>query len=328
MIRADLSSWCRAVAACAIWMLGASAHAGFPDKPINLVVAFPAGGGVDVVGRTIAQSLALHLKTSVVVDNRTGASGAIGAQYVKRAAPDGYTLLMAPTTSYVMSEKMVGTDVTGYEMAKDFKPVATVGELPLVMLVSKQSGMTSYADLATQARKNPGKLAYGSSGNGSTEHIVTEWFKQQAGLDLLHVPYRGSAPAMADLFADQIQIMVTTSPTALTNLASGRVTALGVASAQRLAVMPDVPTFAEQGLPQFVAASVYAVLAPKGTPDDIVAALNAALNGVLNDDATQRRFAQLGVQVIHSTPAQARELLQNESNKWERVVQPLKAAAR
>ena len=328
MIRADLSSWCRAVVAGTALLLGAGAQAGFPEKPLTLVVGFSAGGGVDVVGRTIAQGLSLQLKQSVLVDNKTGASGAIAAQFVKRAAPDGYTLLMAPTTSYVMSEKMVGAEATGYEIAKDFKPVATVGELPLVMLVSKQSGITTYAELAAQARKTPGKLAYGSSGNGSTEHIVTEWFRQQAGIDLLHVPYRGSAPAMADLFAGEIQIMLTTSPTALTNLATGRVAAVGVASARRLAVMPDVPTFAEQGLPQFLAASVYAVLAPKGTPDDVVAALNTALNQVLNDDATQRRFAQLGVQVVHSTPAQARELLQQESTKWERVVQPIRAASR
>lgn len=331
MTRAEPSSWWRVGAAGATMLLFgmcAQAATAFPEKPITLVVGFPAGGGVDVVGRTIAQGLSLRIKTAVVVDNKAGASGAIAAQSVKRAAPDGYTLLMAPTTSYVMSEKMMGVEAAGYEIAKDFKPVATVGELPLVMLASKQSGIATYADLGAMARKNPGKLAYGSSGNGSTEHIVTEWFRQQAGVDLLHVPYRGSAPAMADLFAGEIQLIVTTSPTALTNLATGRVTAVGVAAAQRLSVMPDVPTFAEQGLPQFVAASVYAVLAPKGTPEPVVAALNAALNEALNDEPTQRRFAQLGVQVVHSTPAQARDLLQNESTKWERVVQPIRAAAR
>lgn len=330
MNRTEPSSWWRAGAACAMLLFGMCAQAStpFPDKPITLVVGFPAGGGVDVVGRTIAQGLSLRIKTPVVVDNKAGASGAIATQSVKRAAPDGYTLLMAPTTSYVMSEKMMGAEAAGYEIAKDFKPVATVGELPLVMLASKQSGIASYADLGAAARKNPGKLAYGSSGNGSTEHIVTEWFRQQAGIDLLHVPYRGSAPAIADLFAGQIQLIVTTSPTALTNLATGRVAAVGVAAAQRLRVMPDVPTFAEQGLPQFVASSVYAVLAPKGTPEPVVAALNTALNEALNDEATQRRFAQLGVQVVHSTPAQARELLQNESTKWERVVEPIRAAAR
>lgn len=330
MARAESSSWWRVGAAGAMLLFGmcAEAAAAFPDKPITLVVGFPAGGGVDVVGRTIAQGLSLRIKTPVVVDNKAGASGAIAAQSVKRAAPDGYTLLMAPTTSYVMSEKMMGAEAAGYEITKDFRPVATVGELPLVMLASKQSGIASYANLGAKARKNPGKLAYGSSGNGSTEHIVTEWFRQQAGIDLLHVPYRGSAPAMADLFSGEIQLIVTTSPTALTNLATGRVTAVGVAAAQRLSVMPDVPTFAEQGLPQFVAASVYAVLAPKGTPEPVVAALNTALNEALNDEATQRRFAQLGVQVVHSTPEQARELLQNESAKWERVVQPIRAAAR
>jgi len=328
MIRADLNYWCRAVAACTALLLCAVSHAAFPDKPLTLIVGFPAGGGVDVVGRTIAQGLSQKLKVSVVVDNKAGASGAIAAQFVKRAPPDGYTLLMAPTTSYVMSEKMFGAEAVGYEIAKDFKPVATVGELPLVMLVSKKSGVGSYADLAAQAKEQPGKLAYGSSGNGSTEHIVTEWFRQQAGIDLLHVPYKGSAPAMADLASGEIQIMVTTSPTALSNLATGRVAAVGVSSAQRLAILPDVPTFAEQGLPQFIAASVYAVLVPKGTPDDVIAVLNTALSEALDDDAIKRRFAQLGVQVVRSTPVQARDLLLNESTKWERVIRPIKASAR
>jgi tripartite-type tricarboxylate transporter receptor subunit TctC len=317
----------KAVIAAAL-LLGGIAHAAFPSRPITLVVGFPAGGGVDVVGRILAQGMAARLNSPVVVDNKGGASGAIGAQFVKRAAPDGYTLLMAPTTSYVMSEKMTTPEAAGYEIAKDFKAVATVGELPLVMLVSKGSGIASYADLVARAKKDPGKLAFASSGNGSTEHIVTEWFREQSSLDLLHVPYRGSAPAMADLFAGEIQIMVTTTPTALTNLATGRIGAVGVAAPRRLAVMPEVPTFAEQGLPQFSASSVYAVLAPKGTPDAEVALLNTALNETLNEESVKRRFAQLGVEVVHSTPAQSGALLQNESAKWEQVVQRIKTHAR
>ncbi len=326
MIRLFLNRWRQAIAMVSSCAFCACAQAAFMDKPVTLVVAFPAGGGVDVVGRILAQGMAQKLKLSVVVDNKAGASGAIGAQFVKRAAPDGHTLLMAPTTSYVMSEKMFGTESVGYEIAKDFSPVATVGELPLVMLASKPSGITSYAELSAKAKQQPGKLAYGSSGNGSTEHVVTEWFRQQASVDLLHVPYRGSAPAMADLIAGEIQFMVTTSPTALTNLATGRVVAVGVASPQRLAIFPDLATFAEQGLPQFVAASVYAVLAPKGTPDDVIATLNTALNETLDDEAVKRRFAQLGIEAVHSTPAQARDRLQHESNKWEQVVQRIRVA--
>ncbi|MDB5877607.1 MAG: putative Bug-like extra-cytoplasmic solute receptor, family [Variovorax sp.] len=325
---ASTLTFCACAAFTAFTTFASAGQAAFPSRPITLVVAFPAGGGVDVVGRILAQGMATRLNGSVVVDNKAGAAGAIGAQFVKRAAPDGYTLLMAPTTSYVMSEKMTGAQAAGYEIAKDFKPVATVGELPLVMLVSKGSGIVSYADLAAKAKKEPGKLAFASSGNGSTEHIVTEWFREQAAVELLHVPYRGSAPAMADLFAGEIQIMVTTSPTALTNLATGRIGAIGVTSTQRLAVMPNVPTFAEQGLPKFVASSVYAILAPKDTPDAEVAALNTALNQTLDDEAVKNRFAQLGVEVVHSTPAEARDRLQNESAKWEGVVQRIKAANR
>ena len=250
MMRENLVSWCRAAAASATVLLScAGAHAAFPDKPLNLVVGFSAGGGVDVVGRAIAQSVGVQLKTSVTVDNRTGAAGAIAAQYVKRAAPDGYTLLMAPTTSYVMSEKMVGPEISGFEIAKDFKPVATIGELPLVMLVSKQSGITGYADLSAAARKNPGKLAYGSSGNGSTEHIVTEWFKQQAGVNLQHVAYKGGGPAMNDVIAGHVPIFFANMASGLGQVKAGKLEALASTGAKRSANMPDLPTMAEAGVP-------------------------------------------------------------------------------
>lgn len=304
--------------------LAAPVFAAFPDKPISLVVGFTPGGGVDVVGRIIAQGMGENLKTSVVVENKPGFSGNISAQYVKRAAPDGYTLLMAPTTSYAMTEKILGKETVGYDLLADFIPVSTLGELPLILLANKQLGMNNYADMSAKARANPGKYAYGSTGNGSTEHIVTELFRQQAKVDLLHVPYRGSSPAMSDLLGGEIQMMFTTSPTALANLPSGRVTALGVASQKRLTVLPDVPTFAEQGLPAFNAVAVYSILAPKGTPEDVIVKLNAAISEVLKTPAIKDKLSQLGVEVVQTTPQQSRQRLEAEVAKWNTAIDQTK----
>ena len=291
----------------------------WPERPITLVVGFSAGGGVDVVGRIMAAVLTNQLKTSVVVDNRTGFSGNLAAQQVKRAAPDGYTLLMAPTSSYAMTVKLMGAAAAGYDLVPDFKAVATVAELPLVLLASKAAGIGSVDQLIKMAKSAPTKLSYGSTGNGSTEHVVTESFKSRAGIEVLHIPYRGSSPAMVDLLSGQIQLMFTTPPTALSNVQGGRAVALGVASRSRLAVMPEVPTLAEQGL-AYEAASIYAVLAPKGTPDAIVARLNQALAEGLKNPETRKQLNQLGVEVIQATPAESAGRLSAEVDKWSKAI--------
>ena len=291
----------------------------WPERPINLVVGFSAGGGVDVVGRIMATILTAQLKTSVVVDNRTGFSGNLAAQQVKRATPDGYTLLMAPTTSYAMTVKLMGSAAAGYDLVPDFRAVATVAELPLVLLANRATGIGTVEQLIKTAKAAPTKLSYGSTGNGSTEHVVTESFKSRAGIELLHIPYRGSSPAMVDLMSGQIQLMFTTPPTALSNVQGGRAVALGVASNNRLAVMPDVPTLAEQGL-AYEAASIYAILAPKGTPDAVVTRLNQALAEGLKDPDTRKQLNQLGVQVIIASPAESASRLANEVAKWSQAI--------
>ena len=278
--------------------LGATQAQTFPERPITLVVGFSAGGGVD---------------------NRTGFSGNLAAQQVKRAAPDGYTLLMAPTTSYAMSVKLLGAAAAGYELVADFKAVATVAELPLVLLASKASGLTSLEQLTRTVKAAPGKFAYGSAGNGSTEHVVTETFRLQTGLEMIHVPYRGSSPAMADLQSGQIQLMFTTPPTALSNVQGGRAVAVGTANRSRLSVLPDVPTFKEQGM-AFEAASIYAILAPKTTPDAVVARLNSALNEALKTPEARRRLSQVGVEVIQASPAESAQRLAAEVDKWSRAI--------
>jgi tripartite-type tricarboxylate transporter receptor subunit TctC len=299
--------------------IGSAQPQNYPDRPITLVVGFSPGGGVDVVGRIMAELLGAQLSGTVVVDNRTGFSGNIAAQQVKRAAPDGYTLLMAPATSYAMSVKLLGAAAAGYELIADFKPVATVAELPLVLLASKTAGVGSLEQMIRAVKGAPGKFAYGSTGNGSTEHVVTESFRLQTKLEMIHVPYRGSSPAMADLQAGQIHYLFTTPPTALSNVQGGRAVAVGAANRTRLSVLPDVPTFKEQGLP-FEAASIYAILAPKATPDALIARLNSALNEGLKTPEARRRLSQVGVEVIQATPAESAQRLAAEVDKWSRAI--------
>lgn len=315
-----LPSSLRRLLGLALLSVLAPAHAqSFPEKPITLVVGFSPGGGVDTVGRIMAELLGANLPGTVVVDNRTGFSGNLAAQQVKRAAPDGHTLLMAPTTSYAMSVKLLGAAAAGYELVPDFKAVATVAELPLVLLASKTSGVATLEQMTRTVKAAPGKYAYGSAGNGSTEHVVTEAFRLQTGLEMIHVPYRGSSPAMADLQAGQIQYLFTTPPTALANVQGGRAVAVGTANRTRLNVLPDVPTFGEQGLP-FEAASIYAILAPKATPDAVVAKLNAALGTALQTPEARRRLAQVGVEVIVASPAESAQRLAAEVDKWSRAI--------
>lgn len=312
---------CAVLLAClALPSLPAAAQPAFPERPITLVVGFSPGGGVDVVGRIMAELLTQQLPgASVVVDDRTGFSGNLAAQQVKRATPDGHTLLMAPTTSYAMSVKLLGAAAAGYELTADFKAVATVAELPLVLLAHRGAGIESLEQLQRAVKAAPGKFAYGSAGNGSTEHVVTESFRLQTGLEMIHVPYRGSSPAMADLQSGQIQFLFTTPPTALSNVQGGRATAVGAANRTRLGVLPDVPTFREQGL-AFEAASVYAILAPRATPDAVVARLNTALTDALKTPEARARLAKVGVEVIVANPAESAQRLAAEVDKWSRAI--------
>ena len=305
-------------AGLALWLPVASAQ-GYPERPVTLVVGFSPGGGVDVVARIVAERLSVQLPGTVVVENRSGFSGNLAAQQVKRAAPDGYTLLMAPTTSYAMSVKLLGAATAGYELVPDFKAVATVAELPLVLLASRACGITSLEEMLRAVKAAPGKFAYGSSGNGSTEHVVTESFRLQTGLEMIHVPYRGSSPAMADLQSGQIQFLFTTPPTALSNVQSGRAVAVGTANRTRLSVLPETATFKEQGL-AFEAASIYAVLAPKATPDAIVARLNTALNEALKTPEARQRLKQVGVEIIQASPAESAQRLAAEVDKWSTAI--------
>jgi len=310
-------------AICAIGLASALssgfAQTDFPAKQVTLVVGYPAGGAVDLVARVVAQRLSDALGKPVVVDNRGGASGNIGAQYVARSPADGYTLLVAPLTSYAMNSALYPATV-GYNLQKDFAPVAVIGYLPLVVLANAAASIDTTAALVKAAKAKPGGLNYGSSGNGSIEHVAGEMFKKQAGISMVHIPYRGAAPAMTDLVGGQVQVMFATTATAVPNVTGSRVKALMVTAPKRLAALPDTPTAAEAGFPNFEVASTYAVLAPQNTPARIVQRLNQELVKMLQVPEVRARFQGLGIEAAGSTPEEARKKVDAEVKVWSKAI--------
>lgn len=308
---------------CAVAMAGALssvfAQSDFPAKQITMVVGYPAGGAVDLVGRIVAQRLGDALGKPVVVDNRGGASGNIGAQFVARSPADGYTLLLAPLTSYAMNTALYPSTV-GYNLAKDFAPVSVIGYLPLVMVANASNAIDTPAALVKAAKGKPGGLNYGSSGNGSIEHVAGEMFKRQAGISMVHIPYRGAAPAMTDLIGGQVQVMFATAATAVPNVAGARVKALMVAAPKRLAALPETPTAREAGYPNFEVASTYAVLAPQNTPAAVVQRLSQELLKMSQIPEVRARFQALGIEAAGSTPEEARRKVDTEIKTWSKAI--------
>jgi tripartite-type tricarboxylate transporter receptor subunit TctC len=305
-----------ALAVAASFAVGAQ---DYPSKQVTMVVAYPPGGAVDAVGRLLAQKLGDAIGKPFVVDNKSGASGSIGAQFVAKAPADGHTLLVAPLTSYAMNSLLFPAN-TGFQLDKDFAGVSLVGFLPLVLVVNDGVPARSAADLVKVAKAKPASLNYGSSGNGSIEHVAGEMFKHQARVSMLHIPYRGAAPAMTDVMGGQLQLMFATAPTAVANIKTGKVRPLMVATRQRIGALPDVPTAAEAGFVGFEVASTYAILAPAGTPPAIVAKLNAEIGKVLQLPDVKARFQTLGIEITGSTPQEAASQSSAELAKWGKVI--------
>jgi len=305
---------CAAVLACT-----ASFAQDYPSRQVTVVVGYAAGGAVDAVARLISQKLGDALGKPVVVDNKAGASGNIGAQFVAKAAPDGHTLLMAPVTTYAMNSLLYPA-TAGYQLDKDFAGVSTVGYLPLVLVVNEALPARSVADLVKAAKAKPGGMDYGSSGNGSIEHVAGEMFKQQAGVSMVHIPYRGAAPAITDLMAGQLSLMFATVPTAVANLKTGKLRPLAVTTPERIGALRDVPTAREAGYPGFEVASVYAVLAPAATPRPVVQRLNQEIAKILQMPDVQARFQTLGIERASATPEETTQRLGQELAKWGKVI--------
>ncbi|MDR3380113.1 tripartite tricarboxylate transporter substrate binding protein [Cupriavidus basilensis] len=303
-------------AALSLAASAASAQA-YPAKPIRLVVPYAAGGAVDIVARSVGQKMSVLLKQPIIVDNRPGASTNIGMEAVAKAAPDGYTIMMASNslaTNAALFAKLP------FDPARDFTPVARVGQASLVLVVPAKSSVTSLKGLVSQAQAQPGKFSYASAGNGSSGHLAGELFKEAAHIDVLHVPYKGGAPAITDLLGERISFMPINPLEVITHIRAGTLRAIAVASDQRTPLLPDVPTSREQGLPGFTASVWWGLVAPAKTPPAVVHELNTAANAALADPDVRKQLAQLGVTILPGTPEAFGQFVRGEATTWNGVI--------
>ena len=304
-------------------VFGAAALPGFgqaypyPDKPVRLIVPFPPAGPVDTVARVVAQKLSELWGQQVVVDNRAGAGGIVGAEAAAKSPPDGYTIFSCSIHHSVLPSLKPKLP---YDIEKDFVPLSFGARFPVVLVVHPSVAATTVAELIALARAQPGKLAFGSSGNGGGTHLAGELFNLQAGTKLLHVPYKGSAPAVGDLLGGQVQLMFGDAPSVLPHIKSGKLRALGVANLQRSDLLPGLPTIAESGLPGYEAYSWSAFVAPAGTPKDIAARLSADIGKVLAQPDVKQRLLDAGAEARPTTGDEFGKILHAEIVKWTRVV--------
>ena len=297
-----------------------SALKNYPDKPIRLVIPYPPGGATDVIGRIMAQELTKTLNQQVIPDNRAGDSGNIGADMVAKAPADGYTLLMGALTSHAINTNLE-KDKIKYNLEKDFTPVAIVGVVPLVFVVNPSVPVKNMKEFIAYAKANPGKLTFASSGAGAPQRLAMEMFRYQLGLDLLHVPYKGSGPAMTDLVGGQVLTMSETVPAALQFIQAGQLRPLAVTTAKRISQLPEVPTVTEAtGLPNFDVVSMFGIEAPAGTPQAIVYKLSSDIKTILQRPDVQERMLAAGVYVNYLSPAESSKRITRELNMWAKVV--------
>jgi tripartite-type tricarboxylate transporter receptor subunit TctC len=296
----------------------ATAHSqDYPNKPIRLVVPFPPGGGTDIVARTVAAKLGETLHTSVVVDNRAGAGGTIGTEIVSRAEPDGYTLALV-SGSHVINPSIYPK--LPYDTMRDFAPVTLLVSAPAVLVVNKSLPVNTVQDLIKLAKSKPGKLFFASAGVGTPPHLAGELFKTMAGVDIVHVPYKGNAQVLTDTISGQVSLTFPTLPSAMPFVKNGTLRALGVTGLHRSPSAPDVPTIAESGVPGYDATSWYGVVAPAGTPAPVVAKLHEALASSLKQPDVQKVLADLGLEPVGNTPAEFTAQIKTEIEKWATVV--------
>ncbi len=287
----------------------------FPTRPLRLVVAFPAGGGADVLARALAQKLAGPLGQPVVVENRVGASGIVGSDFVAKSPPDGHTLLMVSTTQAIASRLLAKVP---FDLAKSFSPVAFIGTAPLVLVVHPAVPARSMRELIDLSKTR--KLAYASAASGTVGHLSMEILKSMAQFDMLHVPYKGTAPATTDLLGGQVDAMLDILPNAMPHLKAGKLRALAVTSGERSPDLPDTPTIAQSGLPGYEALNWYGVLAPLGTPPAIVARLNALIAAALADPEVATRLQAQGYAVSRMTPEEFGGMIEKDLGRWDRAI--------
>jgi tripartite-type tricarboxylate transporter receptor subunit TctC len=312
-----LSTWCVAFAAASTTLTSLPATAqGFPSKPIRLVVPFPAAGGTDVIARALGEGLARELGQAIVVDNKAGAGTAIGNDAVAKSAPDGHTLLL--NTSAIAILPGLAPKLP-YETLTAFAPVVLIGRAPNVAVVRAESPIKSAADLLAQAKAKPGRLTYGSAGNGTSTHLAAELLKVTSKVFITHVPYRGASPMVTDLMGGQIDLGFATLPSIAPLLQSGKLRALAVTSPKRSPLLADVPTFVEAGVPGYQAEVWYAVFAPAGTPADTVKRLHTAFKRAAESDEFRKRAANEGLVVTLDSPEETARVFRDDVAKWRKV---------
>jgi tripartite-type tricarboxylate transporter receptor subunit TctC len=289
------------------------ALAAYPDHPIHLIVPFAAGGGNDTVARLVSEGLATELGQAVVVDNRPGAGGVVGAEAAARAPADGYTLFLGGVGSHAINPNLHAH--LPYDPIKDFAPISLIASAPLILVVHPSVPVHSVRELIALAKAQPGKLNYASNGNGSSSHLAAVMFASMAGVDMVHVPYKGLAPALTDLLSGRVQLMFSSVVAIVPHVKDGKLRALAVSSRQRLPLLPDLPTIAEAGVPGYQSSSWYGILAPAGTPPDAVAKLNAALVKVIARPDVRDALAKEGADPVGDSPEQFGAFIKAEKER-------------
>ena len=296
----------------------AQPEANWPSKPIKWVVPFPPGGAMDVIARTLGDKAARELGQPFVIENRPGAGGNIGADYVAKQPGDGYTIMI---TSIGMATNKALYNKLSYDPVKDFAPISLLAVVPNVLVVNAaKSPEKSVADVIAHAKKEPGKLTYASAGNGTSIHLAGEVFASMAGINILHVPYKGSGPAITDMLGGQVDLMFDSITSARPHIQSGKLRALGLTTAKRSSALPDVPTIAEAGVPGYEVSPWFATFAPAGTPAEVVNKLNKVLNGLMKDPDTLKKLESIGAEPIGSTPQELATHLNKELTRWDKLI--------
>jgi tripartite-type tricarboxylate transporter receptor subunit TctC len=303
-------------------LLGTSVRAfaqqSYPNKPIKMIAPYPPGGGVDTVARLVAERLSVRIGQTIAVENRPGAGATIGADALAKSPPDGYTIMLGSITDYAIAPHVHKN--LGFDMKRDFIPVVEVAFGTVGLVVYADLPVKNLQELIAFAKANPGQLSYASSGVGGSQHLNAEMFKQMAGVDLVHVPYKGTTQFLPDLMSGRVQMSVDSMPAHLPHIKSGKVRALAVATRTRVPMLPDVPTMAEAGLPGYETATNYTLFVPTGTPADIVALLNRETNAVLQQADVKEKLLTLGIITIGGTTESAQARVPAELTKWANVI--------
>jgi tripartite-type tricarboxylate transporter receptor subunit TctC len=314
IIRAAITTF-----AVALSLVGAAQSQDYPNQPVKLVVPFPAGGGTDALARWFAKGLEAKFGQPFVVENRAGSGTTLGAGFVARAAPDGYTIMLGTSSTYAIAPNVYKK--VPFDTVKDFAPIALVAEVPFVLVVNPALPVKSVAELVALVRAKPGAMSYASAGIGTQHHVNAELLKTLTGIAMTHVPYRGGGPALQDVIAGHVPIYFGDVSTVMPLARSGKVRALALTISQRLDAFPEVPTMHEAGIENYNASAWQAFVAPAGTPQAIVARLNEALLEVVKSPETQKRFHELGLRPLTSTPDELGAFMKSELVRWGKVVE-------